>query len=60
MGKTSLKTILNQILNNGEINIEIINIYPGITDDKLCEFIERIDTKKKRKKIKNYGHILMI
>ena len=49
-GKTALVTKLNQILNNGETNVEIINIHPGITDEKLCEFMEKIDTKAKEKK----------
>ena len=49
-GKISLILILNQILNNGETNVKIINIYPGITDEKICKFMERIDTKAKDKK----------
>ena len=49
-GKTALITKLNQILNNGETNVEIINIHPGITDEKLCEFMEKIDVKAKEKK----------
>ena len=36
-GKTSLIIKLNQILNNGEKLIKIINIYPGITDEEICE-----------------------
>ena len=48
-GKTALVTKLNQLLNNGETNVEIINIHPGITDEKLCEFMEKIDTKAKEK-----------
>ena len=47
-GKTALIVKLNQIMNNGETNVEIINIYPGITDEKLCEFMKRIDTKAKK------------
>jgi ABC-type multidrug transport system fused ATPase/permease subunit len=33
-GKTTLITKLNQILNNGKTTVEIINIHPGITDEK--------------------------
>ena len=46
-GKTSLITKLNQILNNGKSTLEIINIHPGITDDKLCRIMEKIDNKAK-------------
>jgi len=49
-GKTALITKLNQILNNGETNVEIINIHPGITDEKLCDYMEKVDAKAKEKK----------
>ena len=39
-GKTALITKLNQILNNGKSTVEIINIHPGITDEKLCKIME--------------------
>ena len=38
-GKTALIIKLSQILNNGETNVEIINIHPGITDEKLCDIM---------------------
>ena len=34
-GKTSLIKKLSQILNNGELLVEIINIHPGITDEEI-------------------------
>jgi midasin (ATPase involved in ribosome maturation) len=40
-GKTALIIKLNQILNNGENKVEIINIHPGITDDKLCKIMDK-------------------
>jgi len=49
-GTTSLILILNQILNKGETNVEIINIPPGIIDEKICKFMERIDSKAKDQK----------
>ena len=49
-GKTALIIKLNQILNNGENKVEIINIHPGITDDKLCEIMkEKNEIAEKRK-----------
>jgi energy-coupling factor transporter ATP-binding protein EcfA2 len=48
-GKTALIFKLNQILNNGEINVEIINVYPRTTEEKLCEFMKRLDTKANEK-----------
>ena len=44
-GKTALITKLNQLLNNGEITVEIINIHPGITDEDICEKIKKIENK---------------
>jgi len=44
-GKTALITKLNQILNKGESTLEIINIHPGVTDDKLCQIMEKVDKK---------------
>ena len=52
-GKTALITKLNQILNNGESTLEIINIHPGITDDKLCQKMEEVDKKAESLKCKN-------
>jgi midasin (ATPase involved in ribosome maturation) len=40
-GKTALIIKLSQILNNGETNVEIINIHPGITDEKLCDIMDK-------------------
>ena len=51
-GKTALVTKLNQILNNGEILVEIINIHPGITDNDLCEKLGKINDKAKKLKEK--------
>ena len=58
--KTALIIKLNQIWNNGEIKIEIININPGITNEKLYELMEKIDIKARWKKMKNYGYFLII
>ena len=51
-GKTSLIIKINQILNNGEKNIEIINIHPDITDVKLCKEMEEKDKLAKEHKDK--------
>ena len=51
-GKTSLIIKLNQILNNGEKNIEIININPDITDEKLCKEMEEKNKLAKEQKDK--------
>ena len=39
-GKTALITKLNELLNNGQKTVEIINIHPGIDDEKLCEIMD--------------------
>ena len=52
-GKTALIIKLNQILNNGETTVEIINIHPGINDEKLCEKMREINEKAKEEKQKN-------
>jgi len=39
-GKTSLIIKLNQILNNGKITVQIVNIHPGINDELLCEIMD--------------------
>ena len=44
-GKTALITKLNQLLNNGETTVETINIHPGITDEKLCERMKKLNEK---------------
>ncbi len=49
-GKTALITKLSQILNNGEIVVEIINIHPGITDKYLCKKMKEMNEKAKKKK----------
>jgi len=49
-GKTALITKLSQILNNGEIMVEIINIHPGITDEYLCQKMEEMNEKAKKQK----------
>ena len=46
-GKTSLIIKLNQILNDGEIGVEIINIHPGITNDYLYKKMEEVNEKAK-------------
>ena len=51
-GKTSLIIKLNQILNNGEKNIEIINIHPDITDEILCKEMEEKNKLAKKQKDK--------
>ena len=51
-GKTALITKLNQILNNGETNVEIINIHPGITDEKLCEIMDQKNELAQKQKDK--------
>ena len=48
-GKTALITKLNQILNNGETTLEIINIHPGINDEKLTKIMDSMNTKTKDK-----------
>ena len=40
-GKTALITKLNQIVNNGKKTLEIINIHPGISDEMLCDQMEK-------------------
>jgi MoxR-like ATPase len=47
-GKTALITKLSQLLNNGEIMVEIINIHPGITDEYLCQKMEEMNKKAKK------------
>ena len=49
-GKTSLIIKLNQILNNGENNVEIINIHPGVTERILYQIMQHINEKAKRTK----------
>ena len=51
-GKTELIIKLNQIINNGKKNIEIININPDITDEKLCKEMEEKNKIAKEKKDK--------
>ena len=52
-GKTLLIEKLYQILNNGKLNIKIINIFPGITDEILNNEIKKIveESKKTREEI---------
>ena len=52
-GKTSLITKLNQIVNGGKITVIKINIYPGITDEILCERMEQAN--KEAEDLKNEG-----
>jgi len=47
-GKTMLITKLNQLLNNGKKTVEIINIHPGINDDKLCKIMKEKDQIAKK------------
>jgi ABC-type bacteriocin/lantibiotic exporter with double-glycine peptidase domain len=58
-GKTALITKLNQLLNNGKITVQIVNIHPGINDKSLCEIMDEKDKKQGNKKMKNYGYFLM-
>jgi len=46
--KTPLIIKLSQILNNWEKLVEIINIYPGITDEEICKRMKEINEKAKR------------
>ena len=47
-GKTVLITKLNQIINNGEIYVDIINIHPGISDKMILERMKKINEKAKK------------
>ena len=49
-GKTALIIKLSQLLNNGEIVVEIINIHPGITDEYLCNRMEEMNEKAEKQK----------
>ena len=51
-GKTALITKLNQIINNGDITLKIINIHPGISDEKLCIMMKEIDELAQKQKDK--------
>ena len=46
-GKTALIKKLNELLNNGKSNLEIINIHQGINDDYLIEKMKVINIKVK-------------
>ena len=46
-GKTSLIIKLSQLLNNGKILVEKINIHPGITDQEISKKMEEINAKAK-------------
>ena len=47
-GKTALIKKLSQLLNNGEIVVEIINIHPGITDKYICKKMNEMNEKAKK------------
>ena len=49
-GKTLSIIKLNQILNNGEILVEKINIHPGITDEYINQKIKQLNEKAKKQK----------
>ena len=49
-GKTALITKLNQLLNNGKITVQIVNIHPGINDKSLCEIMDEKDKKAREQK----------
>ena len=49
-GKTLLVEKLYQILNNGKMNLKIINIHPGFTDNILYEEMKKIDEEAKNLK----------
>ena len=38
-GKTSLIRKLSELINNGESNMEILNIHAGITDEEIVKFL---------------------
>jgi len=48
-GKTALIKKLSQILNNGEIVVEIINIHPGITDKYIYQKMKLINEKANKR-----------
>ena len=52
-GKTSLIKKLSQILNNGELLVEIINIHPGITDEEITNKMREMNEKANNEKYKN-------
>ena len=47
-GKTLLIKKLNQIINNGKILMEIININSDITDEYICQKLREINEKSKK------------
>ena len=47
-GKTALVTKLNQLLNNGEITLSTINIYPGINEKDICKKMNIINEDAKK------------
>ena len=49
-GKTLLAEKLSQILNNGKMNLKIINIHLGFTDDILYEDMKKINEEAKNLK----------
>ena len=55
-GKTALIKKLNQILNNGELNLKIINIDPSYDDNKITDLMN--DANKEAKK--NIGDMYWI
>jgi len=50
--KNIINNKIKSILNNGENTFEIVNIHPRITDDKLCQVVEKLDQKAKNMKDK--------
>ena len=50
-GKTSLITKLNQLLNSGKNTMKIINIHPGIDDEKLIGIMKDIEKEIQNKKV---------
>ena len=51
-GKTMLITKLNQLLNNGVQTVEIIDIHPGINDEKLSDIMDKKDEIARKNKDK--------
>ena len=47
-GKTALIKKLNKLLNNGEKNLESINIDPSYDDEKLTKTMNEINKKEKK------------
>ena len=48
-GKTSLIRKLSELMNNGECNMEILNMHAGITHREICYFLfDRYDERGRK------------